>query len=390
MRYDDDLSTNALPETVFDLVADRRRRGPGSPTPPYADRDRTETEAVLARIWAEELGREAVGLDDDFFDLEGDSIQAVRVFLRIEEELGSKLPVAELLDASTVRELARLLDDGRDSRSLVAIRPEGHLRPFFCVHGGDGNVLAFRELAGHLDAARPFYALQARGVDGTELPLLRIEEMAVAYIDEIKSVQPEGPYLLGGYSFGGLVVHAMAVQLQAQGEDVAALALLDSRSAKTLHSVLPHHWWQRHRDRIRALTAREVLPFLGGRAQSAFRLARSAIKIRLYARRLRSHEMQSLPMPTDARTQMIGSANARRHYRPKTFDGGAVLYRTAGKHAAPDRAYADWPEIIAGGVETHIVPGNHRSMLTEPAVLDLARALGAYLSAADPDHGTAD
>ena len=351
--------------------------------PPPASTERTETESVLARIWAEEIGCAAVGPDDDFFVLGGDSIQATRVFMRIEEELGYTLSIAELVGAGTVRRLAQVLDRGRDSRSLVAIRTGGRLRPFFCVHGGGGNVLAFRKLAEHLDVARPFYALQARGVDGSQSPLLDVAEIAAAYIDEIKRIQPEGPYLLGGFSFGGIVAHAMAVELQARGEQVAALALLDSRSAKTIHSVLPHHWWRRHGDRLRTLSPRTAVPFLRDRARSALRLVRSTITGQLDALGHRRLANQPDSKSTGDRIQMRRSDVARRRHRPKRFDGGAVLYRTVGKYAAPDRAYTEWPNIIAGGVETRIVPGQHRSMLTEPAVGDLARALDAYLSSVD-------
>ena len=348
-----------------------------------ADEELTETETVLARIWAEEIGCAAVGPDDDFFVLGGDSMQAAHVFLRIEEELGYAVSIAELLGAGTVRRLAEVLDRDRDSRSLVTIRAEGHLRPFFCVHGGGGNVLAFRELAAHLDPARPFYGLQARGVDGKDGPVLEIAEMAAAYIDEIRRVQPEGPYLLGGYSFGGMVAHAMAVQLQAAGERVAALALLDSRSAKTIHSVLPRHWWHRHHDRLRTLSPRTAVPFMADRARSALRLARSVVTRRLYALRLRRQATRPPPRPTSGRIQLRRSNIARSRHRPQRFDGRAVLYRTVGGHAAPDRAYAEWPKFIAGGVETRIVPGHHRSMLAEPAVRDLARALDVYLSSAE-------
>ena len=114
----------------------------------------------------------------------------------------------------------------------MAIQAEGTRPPFFCVHGVGGNVVGFRDLARHLGPDQPFYALQPQGLDGKRECLTNIPEMAKRYMQEIRKIQPEGPYRIGGYSFGGLVAYEMAQQLEAQGEEMALLALFDTYPGK--------------------------------------------------------------------------------------------------------------------------------------------------------------
>ncbi|MGI0084076.1 MAG: alpha/beta fold hydrolase, partial [Nitrososphaerales archaeon] len=190
-----------------------------------------DTVRKLTRIWQEMLGVESIGLDENYFDLGGDSILAVQLFTRIEEEFCLKLPLATLFDAPTIRELAQIL--GRQvpattSSSLVAIQTAGSHPPFFCIHGASGNVLIYRDLSRHLGSDQPFYGLQSQGLDGNCPPLTRIEDMATLYLKEIRRICPHGPYFIGGYCMGGTIAFEVAQQLQAKGEHVALLALLDT------------------------------------------------------------------------------------------------------------------------------------------------------------------
>src|ERR1022692_1664380 len=161
-----------------------------------------DTAKQLSHIWQEQLGVGAIGLDQNFFDLGGDSSLAVRMFSEIEKIFGVKLPLATLYEAPTIEELARVLR-GEVSASgwspLVAIQPEGSRPPLFCFHGAGGNVLIYRDLSRHLGLDQPFYGLQAQGLDGSRPPLTTIEEMAALYVKEIRRSQPHGPYFLGGY-----------------------------------------------------------------------------------------------------------------------------------------------------------------------------------------------
>ena len=231
---------------------------------------RDEIERDLAAIWKEMLGVQQVSIDDDFFELGGQSLIAMRLFNRIRKEHGVELPLSVLFQAPTIAATAALLRetkglaaiepsaDGVDvsmqasaddqpsaehtpatadhaagelpfaaevksssvstaPRSLVEITRGGNRPPLFCVHGAGGNVLNFRDLSWGLHHDQPFFALQARGVDGTTRPHRSIEEMARAYVEEIRALRPRGPYFLAGYSGGGVVAFEMAQQLKALG-----------------------------------------------------------------------------------------------------------------------------------------------------------------------------
>jgi amino acid adenylation domain-containing protein len=201
---------------------------------------RNRIELQLAAIWEQVLEITPVGVRDNFFSLGGYSLLALRMFDAIEQTFGTRLPMALLFQAPTIEQLANVLADegcGVRWRSLVAIQPEGSNPPFFAVPGVGGNVLVFARLAKLLGDDQPFYGLQARGLDGKEKPFLRVEDMAAHYIDEIRSIQPQGPYLIGGTCTGGLAAYEIAQQLVAQGEEVI-LAVIESWHPRSYHT----HW----------------------------------------------------------------------------------------------------------------------------------------------------
>ncbi len=209
---------------------------------------RNRIELQLAAIWEQVLGITPIGVRDNFFALGGYSLLALRMFSAIEQTFGTRLPMALLFQAPTIEQLADVLADEGCTvrwRSLVAIQPEGKNAPFFAVPGVGGNVLVFARLAKLLGNDQPFYGLQARGLDGKEKPFMRVEEMAAHYIDEIRSVQARGPYLIGGTCTGGLAAYEIAQQLTAQGEDVI-LAVMESwhpRSYLTHWTRPPYLLW---------------------------------------------------------------------------------------------------------------------------------------------------
>ena len=201
---------------------------------------RNRVELQLVAIWEQVLGMTAIGVRDNFFALGGYSLLALRMFSAIEQTFGTRLPMAVLFQAPTVEQLAGVLADEGCTvrwRSLVAIQPEGKRPPLFAVPGVGGNVLVFARLAKLLGDDQPFYGLQARGLDGKEKPFMRVEEMAAHYIEEIRSVQPYGPYFIGGTCTGGLAAYEIAQQLTAQGEDVI-LAVMESWHPRSYLS----HW----------------------------------------------------------------------------------------------------------------------------------------------------
>ncbi|QCQ92199.1 non-ribosomal peptide synthetase [Rhodococcus sp. SGAir0479] len=197
----------------------------------------TEAERLVADVFADLLGAPQVGLDDDFFELGGNSLSAVRAAARLRGELGADVPLAWFFESSTVGDLAGRIaaaDAAGGSKEfdvLLPLREGGAEPPLFCVHPITGPAWSFAGLAAALDGTRPVYGLQSPALAGDrELPG-SIEDWAARYVDEIRRVRPHGPYHLLGWSMGGVIAHAMAVQLTAAGEEVASLTMLDSHAA---------------------------------------------------------------------------------------------------------------------------------------------------------------
>ncbi|MDL4821047.1 amino acid adenylation domain-containing protein [Actinomadura opuntiae] len=189
----------------------------------------TAFEQVLCGAFADALGLETVGVDDDFFALGGHSLLAVRLVERL-RAAGTSIAVRDLFAAPTVGELMKRmsLSSMRDAMDvLLPIRTQGTRPPFYCVHPQGGVSWCYMPLARFVPADVPLYGLQARGLDGTAEPPRSIRDMAADYVAQVRAVQPHGPYHLLGWSFGALAAHEMAVQLRAAGEEVAALVILD-------------------------------------------------------------------------------------------------------------------------------------------------------------------
>ncbi|MER7847860.1 amino acid adenylation domain-containing protein [Kitasatospora sp. NPDC096077] len=221
---------DALPLTVNGKLDRRALPAPAHAGTAPGRAPRTAREKLLCELFAEVLGRPGVGLDDNFFELGGHSLLATELAGRIRSTLGVRLGIRALFDAPTVAGLAdRLGRPGQEALgTLLPIRPRGSRAPFFCVHPGRGLSWSYWPLARYLPEEYPLYGLQARGFNGEEDLPGTVEEMAAAYLDEIRAVQGTGPYHLLGWSFGGVVAQEMAVQLRNSGEEVAALVLLDS------------------------------------------------------------------------------------------------------------------------------------------------------------------
>ena len=188
-------------------------------------------EQQLVQIWEELLGVRPIGIKDDFFELGGDSLLAVRLFDRMAQVCGKKLALATLFAGATIEQVAKALGEETQTQTrapLVVVQAGGSRRPFFFLHGQwTGGALYSRELAHHLGPEQPFYLLEPYKFDGLAVPPT-LEEMAAAHLETLRSVQPEGPYLLGGWCNGGLVAYEMARQLHAQGQTVDLLVLMDS------------------------------------------------------------------------------------------------------------------------------------------------------------------
>ena len=193
---------------------------------------RNISELWLAQIWEQVLGVRQVGVTNSFFELGGHSLLIVRLMQLIKARWGRELPLTTLFQYPTIEKIAVLLRDREEvsSSPLVGLQTGGSRRPFFCVHPIGGSVFPYLSLREYLGAEQPLYGLQAQGMDGDLPPLARVEDMAESYIAALRAVQPNGPYLLGGWSMGGLIAYEMTQQLQAKGETVDLLVLIDSIS----------------------------------------------------------------------------------------------------------------------------------------------------------------
>lgn len=332
-----------------------------------APRDSLESE--LVQIWETVLGVRPVGVKDNYFELGGHSLLAVKLMNRIEQAFDKTLPIATLLQAPTIEQLAAIVRyrGGTPPWScLVPIQTTGSKQAFFCIHGINGGVVRFRELSRHLGPDWPFYALQAQGLDAAHECHSRTEDMASLYIREIRSVQPHGPYFLGGYSFGGAIALEMAQQLAAQGEKESVVVLFDTnfpmRNGASLQSTslallqflrapasqMPHYVW-------RILTA-----------------PKRAVHRRLHVARL----------PRIVKKVRSACLHAEESYEPQPYSGRMILFRSTHKplgQVVDPRA--EWERYAARGLEICEVPGNHENILLEPQVRFVAERLKSYLDA---------
>jgi aspartate racemase len=335
---------------------------------------RDALELQLAQIWEEVLGVQPIGVTDNFFDLGGHSLQAMRVFAQIGQKISKKIPLTTLFQAPTILGLAKLLRTENWSppwSSLVPIQPRGSRLPFFCVPPAASTVLIFASLAQHLGPEQPFYGLQPVGMDGRQPPHRRVEDMAAHYLGEIRALQPEGPYFLGGMCFGAIVAFEMAQQLHRQGQQVALLAILDtwspSQNSLAYYARRVVHHWQRKQ--LLSVLAKKFDYLLRG--------------IKLSARAYTPEDV------LDKRVQQVSEVHrvARNAYRAQVYPGKITLF-LCDAGAVEDRR-ADWAKSTTEQLEVHMVSGRHAhepgiSYIREPHVRVLAEKLKACLERAWP------
>lgn len=373
---------------------------------------RDELERTLVGFWEELLGIDRVGVQDSFFDLGGHSLIAVRLFARIKKAYQVEFPISVLFEAPTIEGCAQLIreargDEAAEGRSAGEAKPAsesrrtrfkhlvamhagegGPRKPFFLVAGMFGNVLNLRHLANLCGRDRPFYGIQARGLYGDEPPHETFEEMAEAYIEEMKQVQPEGPYLVGGFSGGGLTAFEIAHQLRAAGDEVGLLLLLDSRLPQTPALTF------RDRAQVQWIRLKQRGPgYALDWARNRMRWHIEQLQARFTPEEVVGHTADQF------HNQEIERAfrAALPRYRMKHWPGHLVLFRPKLDEAyvlgpgrvldsmkewvSHDNAFGDWCDSI----EVHEMPGNHDSMVLEPNVRAMAAKLRDCIAAAEKD-----
>ncbi|HLY04947.1 MAG TPA: alpha/beta fold hydrolase [Rhizomicrobium sp.] len=332
----------------------------------------TDVELLLLDIWQRVLRVPEIGRDDNFFDLGGDSLLAVNLFLEIEKETGVHLPITVIYDAPTIAEMARLVEDETASESscLVLLKPGTGDRPLFIAHGIGGTVIELAALGRAVRIPDAVYAIQARGLDGREPPHVTIEAMVDHYVQAIRAVQPSGPYRLCGYSFGGLIAMEIARRLKAQGRSIAALILMDAYAHPRTWPVL---------SRVKMKLRRSLHLFVRSPGEILGRVFRRA---KDQSESMRLHEWlldqnPSLPLPL-LRVREAGGA-ALSAYRPKPYAGRIMFLRAKKRDAEfPDDPKRIWRRL-ALDIAFRTIPGGHRTIVTQHAET-AAAAITACLS----------
>jgi amino acid adenylation domain-containing protein len=359
----------------------------------------TMTEPALLRallpLWQRVLDISEIRPDDDFFALGGQSIAAAQLFALIRRELGYNAPLAILYDASTPRMLASVLSRGsraEDWRSLVAINRSGDRRPLFLIHAAEGNVLLYRSLASHLGADQPVFGLQSAGLDGHSPIDSRFEHVARRYVDEIRQVQPHGPYMLGGYCLGGTIALEMAQQLIQSGETVGLVALIETYNVRAMRWPLPLH--QRCINRFILNPYFHLQNLLA--AEGAGRRAFFMEKLRVEATRFKVSVRFGW---SQLRHRLLGGAaevapqakiadiyeESFSQYDPRPYPGELTLFLSERHLAGFRSSLGGWGEIAQGGVKYFPLPIGPRGSLVEPHVALLASILRDCLDRVSED-----
>ncbi|HSK79061.1 MAG TPA: non-ribosomal peptide synthase/polyketide synthase, partial [Thermoanaerobaculia bacterium] len=332
----------ALPLTAHGKVDRRALPDPGAPKPAReAVAPTNDVERFLAGLWQSVLGTEGIGIHDNFFELGGSSIKAAILANALEERLGVPFPVIALFEAPTIARLAVHLEAqaaavGKrigEARILVPLAPGGPGAPFFCVHPAGGNVLCYAQLAKEIGPDRPFYGLQSLGLSGQKPPQETIEEMAATYLEEILAVEPEGPYLLGGFSLGGAVAYELAQRLRERGKEVSLLALIDTPAPGRLPGEEPPPQEEDADFALQQIVA-ELEPAAGeALAAEAAKLSGLSPDERLHGVLAMAQAAGYLPSDLGAeqirrliRVYQINNASWWR-YRPAPYPGRALLLR---------------------------------------------------------------
>ena len=344
----------------------------------------TPVEKKLANIWEKVLQIERIDVRDNFFEVGGHSLLAVRVFVEIEKAFNKQLPLATILQKPTIEGLATLIsaEEYKPSwSSLVPIQPKGSKPTFFCIHGAGGNVLLYRALSKHLGTDQPFYGLQARGLNGNEDCLTRVEDMASAYIEEIRALQPEGPYYLGGYCLGGTIAYEMARQLDGKGHKVGLVALFDTHSNWSgerpifkLYQSFQNIGF--HLGNIFKAGPRGMLPFLTEKASEAWRRIkrRSHVFLSEIAYKSRIRHQQPLVVMDKIHDR------AANKYTPGPYRGCITLFKTKRAYAGYGDPQMGWGNGLTGGLDVQQLSVYPAGMLMEPFVAELAEKLRTCLA----------
>jgi amino acid adenylation domain-containing protein len=377
------IDTHALPEPEAAAIF-----APGKTQP------ETDTQKQLSLIWKDILDQDEIGIDDDFFALGGHSLLGMKLFTRIQKSFDLALPLATLFQSPTIRLLAKAIDRESDPAASedspvdtsVLVQSEGDKIPLFGIHGGDGGIFFYRRLFDHLGNDRPLYAFEDPALTSTT-PISDepIEETASRYVDQLRRLRKEGPYMLAGYSFGGIVALEMAQQLLAAGEEVAFLGLFDTenptaeiRQYPLLERLAVN--WQSQDDEAGMLGK---LGKLGKRVGSGL-----VTRLRHEATVAAARTLTPAKSMSRLRQVQLREAHGRAMdaYVPAPYDGKITLYK-AKANAENDKFEMSedygWRPIAKHGLDIVEVPGEHLTIFDDENVGALAKAVHTSLTSSE-------
>jgi thioesterase domain-containing protein len=345
-------------------------------------------ELRLKQVWESVLKVRPVGVRDNFFEVGGHSMLAVKLMGEVQKLTQEPLPLGHLFKYPTIEQMASLLrgtSKPSSHGSLVEIQPGGSRKPFFCVHPVGGNVLCYHDLARHLGQEQPFYGLQAKGLEGEQEPYTNIELMAARYLEEVRAVQAEGPYLIGGWSMGGVVAFEMAQQLRAQGQEVGLLALIDSMYTSSENAARGDDGGAMLLDLFAANLAGTFnvnLPALTGE-----RLAKLQTEERLTFILDEAKKAGVIPPSFDLQQirallkVFVANFEALHSYVPKPYAGPLTIFAASESIVRQARNnIRGWEALAQGPLSVHELPGNHFTIINKTHVQTLAAQIKTCLA----------
>ncbi|HJT20927.1 MAG TPA: amino acid adenylation domain-containing protein [Nitrospira sp.] len=377
------VSLDKLPLTANKKIDVRALPAPAAPVhaagAPFAF-PRNAMEVQLTALWQQVLGIQEIGIHDNFFELGGHSLKAAQLFFHLETVFGKQLPLATLFQAPTIAQLADVLAQARWTppwQSLVAIQPSGSATPLFVVPGVGGNVLVFARLAKLLGPEQPIYGLQARGLDGKETPFTSVPEMAAHYVEQIKRIQPTGPYFISGVCTGGLIAYEMVQQLSVEGQE-ATVFMMDTwhpdSYARYKHRLFGHlvMMWVLIGKTVGDLRTMIRQPM----SQWWSTVVRKTGVLASLLTQTAAHHIEDTDFQIQRLTQATFLAVAR--YRVRSF-GGTVVNIVASRRRVddviPDTRHR-WPHLGGQGSFTvHIPAEDSGRLFVSPHVEELAARL---------------
>ncbi|WP_190086237.1 non-ribosomal peptide synthetase, partial [Streptomyces longisporoflavus] len=347
------VAIDEVPLTPNGKLDRRALPAPDQSGPAAGRAPRNSREELLCGLFAEVLGLDRVGVDDDFFALGGHSLLATQLVSRIRTVLGVETSLRLVFESPTVAGLASGLatdgdaaDSGDPFASVLPIRTSGDKAPLWWIHPGSGLCWIYLGFAGRLPADRPVYGIQAKGLDGATRPPGSIDAMVDDYVEEVLAAQPEGPYHLLGLSLGGTLAHAMAAELQRRGHEVALLALLDS-----VPGTFFEHYEPPHADDIRAYFGEHLISPAGAGDQETF--VDNAVSV------------------------IVGHTTMLRSFTSPIYRGDALFFNAT---AEGNGSYADlWRSHITGAIKEHDIDSTHQDMYLPAPADDICREINRAL-----------